>query len=165
MQSKIRLMLGAGFVALLGLGAVAGIAHADRGPGGFGHHGRGGGMFAHMAERYDTNKDGKVSQEEIDANRADWYGRFDADKDSAMTLKEFEALWLEANRQRMVREFQRFDKDGDAKLTLDEYKAPLASIVADMDRNGDNVLSKDDRRRRGKDRRENSPPPPPAEQQ
>ena len=47
----------------------------------------------------------------------------------------------------MVREFQDFDKDGDAKVTLDEYKTPLAHLVENRDRNGDGVLSKDDRRK------------------
>lgn len=166
MQRKTRLMLGGVLAAVIGLGAVASLAHADRGPGGFGKHGGGmGPMWMNMAERYDANKDGKVSQDEIDTNRTERYGQFDADKDNAMSLKEFEALWLEANRQRMVREFQRFDKDGDAKMTLDEYKAPLASIVADRDRNGDKFLSEDDRRRHGDNRRGAVPPPPPAEQQ
>ena len=45
----------------------------------------------------------------------------------------------------MVREFQEFDRDGNAQVTLEEYKAPLAQTVAEMDRNNDGVLSKDDR--------------------
>ena len=66
-----------------------------------------------------------------------------------MSLKEFEALWLEAHRQQMVREFQRLDPNGDAEVTLDEYKEPLSRLVADRDRNGDGALSRDDRRPEG----------------
>ena len=154
MQRKTRLFLATGFAALIGVGTITGLAHADRGPGGWGGHGKHG-MLGEMAERYDANKDGKLSQDEIDSNRTEWHARFDTEKDNALSLKEFEALWLEAQRERMVREFQRFDKDGDAKVTLDEYKAPLAKLVENMDRNGDKFLSRDDRRRGQK--REDAP--------
>jgi hypothetical protein len=149
MQNKTRLALAAGVAAIVGLG-IAGAAQADRG----GYHGHGAGMrggpqmafLMQFTERYDANKDGKISQEEIDNNRSEWLTRFDTDKDGTLSLKEFEALWLEARRREMVREFQRFDKDGDAKVTVDEYKEPLARVVENRDRNGDGFLSKDDRR-------------------
>ena len=139
MQNKTKLALAAGIAGLIGLG-TAGAAQADWD----GHHGFGRGMcgmagmqmggmhpgmgfwFHQLMEHYDTNQDGKISQEEIDKNRADWLARFDTDKDGALSLKEFEALWLEAHRLQMVRDFQFLDRDGDAKVTLDEYKAPLA---------------------------------------
>jgi Ca2+-binding EF-hand superfamily protein len=150
MQNKTKLALAGGVATLIALG-VAGAAQADWSgyPGSrWGMQGMGPGMrfMAHqLMERYDTNKDGKISQDEIDNNRAEWLARFDTDKDGALSLKEFEALWMEAHRLQMVREFQFFDKDGDAKVTLDEYKGPLAHLVRDYDRNGDGFLSKDDR--------------------
>jgi hypothetical protein len=153
MERKTKIWLAAGASALLGVAAIAGIAQADRGHGhGMrGMHGGGGGMMD-MMERYDANKDGALSQQEIDANRTQWHGEFDADKSGDLTITEFEALWLKARREMMVREYQEFDRDGDGKLTLDEYKAPLMATVARMDRNGDGVLNKDDRmRRRGMD--------------
>jgi hypothetical protein len=148
MQIRSRLALAAG-TAVIMLGAAAGSAMADRGgqrghgmhgPSGMGH------FFVRMTERYDANKDGKISQEEIDTNRGEWLVRFDIDKDGTLSLKEFEALWLEARRLEMVREFQRFDRDGDAKVKLEEYKRPLSRLVENRDRNGDGFLSKDDRR-------------------
>jgi hypothetical protein len=51
-----------------------------------------------------------------------------------------------------VREFQRLDPNGDATLSLDEYKEPLSSLVANRDRNGDGLLSREDRGRDGKHR-------------
>jgi len=155
MQNKTKLALVGGIAAVIAL-AAAGAAEADwDGHHRWGMHGMRPGMrvFAvRMTERYDANKDGKISQEEIDNNRTEWLRRFDTDKDGTLSLKEFEALWLEAHRQQMVREFQFFDKDGDAKVTLDEYKGPLANLVRDHDRNGDGVLSKDDMRMRHKHR-------------
>jgi hypothetical protein len=149
MRNKAKFILAAVALSTLGVGALATTAFADR-PGWVGHHG--GGMMRQMMQRYDANKDGKLTQLEIDDNRTEWFARFDADKNGNLNLKEFEALWIEANRQDMIREFQRFDPNGDAALSLDEYKEPLSRIVANRDRNGDGVLSKEDRQRGGKER-------------
>ena len=125
----------------LGVTALVGIAFAAKG-----HHGaRHGGPMIDLAERYDGNKDGLVTQNEIDGNRAEWHAKFDADKSGDLSLTEFQALWTQAHKDRMVREFQEFDANGDAKVLLDEYKKPLATIVADLDSNGDKALGKDDR--------------------
>jgi Ca2+-binding EF-hand superfamily protein len=141
MQNKAKLILAAVALSTLGIGALATTAFADR-PGWVGHRG---GMMRQMMERYDANKDGKLTQQEIDDNRTQWFARFDADQNGSLSLKEFEALWLEAHRQEMIREFQRLDPNGDAAVSLEEYKEPLSRIVADRDRNGDGVLSKEDR--------------------
>jgi Ca2+-binding EF-hand superfamily protein len=151
MTRSKKYMLAAAGASLLGLAAMAGIAQADRGSHdrgwghGFGGHG---GMMQQFTERYDANQDGRISQEEIDTNRTATHGQYDADKDGILNLAEFEKLWLEMNRQRLVREFQRFDADGDAKVTLDEYKKPLQDMVARADHNNDGFLSRDDRRER-----------------
>jgi EF hand len=148
MQNKTKLALTVLALSTLGMGGLASQAVADSGGwGGWGAH-HGGGM-RYFIERYDANKDGKISQQEIDDNRTDWHKRFDVDKNGTLSLKEFEALWLEARRQEMVREFQRLDPNGDAAVTLDEYKEPLSRLVANRDRNGDGVLSREDRRHEG----------------
>jgi Ca2+-binding EF-hand superfamily protein len=136
-------MLGGVAVASLSLLFAAGFANADRGSGW-----RHGGM-ANLTERYDANQDGKISQDEINANRTQWHAEFDKDKSGDLSLAEFEQLWLKARREQLVREYQEFDRDGDGKVTTDEYRSPMANTVANMDRNGDGVLSQEDRRRRG----------------
>ena len=144
MKHKIKIWLAAG-ASLAGAAAlIAGVAQADRGRHGM-HD------VSSLLERYDANRDGALSQEEIDTNRTQWHGEFDKDKTGDLTLAEFETLWLKARRQAMVREFQEFDRDGDGKLTLDEYKAPLNAMVSRLDSNGDGLINKDDRRRRGRD--------------
>jgi Ca2+-binding EF-hand superfamily protein len=145
MERFAKIWLATGATALIGAVAVAGAALADRG----GHHGmrEGSGIMA-MMERYDANKDGNLSQEEIDTNRTQWHGEFDKDKSGDLSLAEFEALWLKARREMMVREYQEFDRDGDGKVTLDEYRAPLNMLVTQMDRNGDGVLNREDRKHR-----------------
>lgn len=139
MQKSTKIVL----VALAGLAVIGGAAFAQKGwRHGFGGHGPMG--FEQMSERYDTNKDGKISQEEIDANRTSWLGEFDGDKSGALALTEFQNLWLKARNQQMVREFQSFDKDGNGQVTLDEYKLPLAQFVAEMDRDNDKAVSGDE---------------------
>lgn len=106
-----------------------------------GHHGewrRGRGGHGQMSRafmrRYDANKDGEVTQEEIDANRVARHGKYDADGDGKLSLEEFQGLWMEAYRRQMVREFQRFDVDGDAAVTLDEYTEPMSDFAERHDR-------------------------------
>jgi hypothetical protein len=153
MQRKTKIFTAGGLAALVALGGVAGFAYADRGGhGGWhgeGHGGKGRGMMGQeMMERYDANKDGKLTQAEIDQNRTQWYGDFDADKNGGLTLQEFTNLWLKARNEMIVREFQFFDRDGNGSLTIAEYQAPMQNMVATRDRNGDGVLSQDDRRMR-----------------
>lgn len=152
MQRKTKLMIAAASTVGLAALALGGYAVADSRHGGMGHgmmdgHGRGFAMLR-MAEdfsdRYDTDKDGKISQEEINANRAQWLADADANKDGKLTLEEFQTLWVRAHRERMVRGFQVFDRDGDASVTLEEYARPLDKIVTAMDQNDDGVLSRED---------------------
>ena len=144
MKHRIKIWLAAGASFAGAAALIAGVAQADRG-------GRGMHDVSSLMERYDANRDGALSQEEVDTNRTQWHGEFDKDKTGDLTLAEFETLWLKARRQGMVREFQEFDRDGDGKLTLDEYKAPLNAMVSRLDSNGDGLINKDDRRRRGRD--------------
>lgn len=132
--AKIALIVVAGFVV------VGGAAFAQKGW----EHGFRGHGFMGMSERYDANKDGKISQDEIDTNRTAWLNEFDGDKSGALALSEFQNLWLKARNQQMVREFQQFDRDGNGQVTLDEYKLPLSRIIAELDRDNDKALSDDE---------------------
>ncbi len=153
MQRRTTLFIALGAAGVLGFIAVADSAFADRkrGPGmhGGGHHGMMAGQVRSMAERYDLNDDGEITQEEIDSNRAEWHAEFSGDGD-AMTLEQFQDLWLRARHRQMVREFQRFDRDGDGEITLEEYQRPMEGFVERFDRNDDQALSRDDMQRRGK---------------
>ena len=61
-----------------------------------GHRGPGG---ANLIDQFDTNKDGKLTQAEIDAARQERLAEFDADKNGALSLEEYQALWLDAMRR------------------------------------------------------------------
>ena len=157
MNTGLKALIIAGAVAATGIAVTAGLADER------GHQGRHGAMYkddggreyqrgrgrgAAMLENFDTDGDGRLTQAEIDAARAERFAGFDADGDGRLTLEEYERLWLDAMRERMVDGFQRLDNDGDAVVTTEEFVAPFATMVSRMDRNEDGVLSAEDRPRR-----------------
>lgn len=177
MRKGTKIALAASAIAIVGAVGLSNIAIAEyRGSSGWGHHGKGHhGMGHHgeghrgwgrhgsshrgrghrgwgihtMMERFDTNEDDKLTQEELDGARKNLLASHDADKDGKLSLTEYEKLWLEVKRRKMVRSFQRTDRDGDAAVTLDEFLKPYSRIVERLDRNEDGVLDKEDRHHRG----------------
>ncbi len=98
-----------------------------------------------LLEQFDTNGDGAVSQDEIDAVRAADLAQYDTNGDGTLSLEEYQAYWMARFYERMVDAFQRLDANGDGEITAEEFNAGLADIVAHLDRNGDGVLNADDR--------------------
>ncbi len=156
-----KVVAAAGLAVVLGTTALAGAVQANDGQSGWRGGDRHAGQMRHSGrhsegghariEQFDANKDGTVTQIEIDQVRTDRFAIFDANKDGKLSLQEFEPLWLEFTRQQMVRSFQHLDPDGDAVVTKDEYLAPTRNMVTRADRNGDGQLSQQDmRHHRGK---------------
>lgn len=161
MNKTTKIVLAAGALAFAGAAGAATFAVAEyRGEGWHGkHHGfnsshgrwhaghrkRGLG-YAHLMERFDSDQDGKLDQDELNKSRTQLLEKHDADKNSELSLTEFEKLWTEVMHQRMVRGFQRIDKDGNANITLDEFLKPYANMVERLDRNDDGRLDQKDRR-------------------
>lgn len=102
-----------------------------------------------MVETYDSDGDGRVTQEEVDTYRSERVGRFDSDGDGALTLEEYQALWLDAMRERMVDRFQYHDDDGDGRVTVDEFSSRTGNLVRARDRDGDGAVSYGDLGPRG----------------
>ncbi|MEO1459248.1 MAG: hypothetical protein AAFV49_17045 [Pseudomonadota bacterium] len=133
------------------------------------HHGRSRGHrarlrgYLQLRDLYDTDGDGRVTQAEIDATRTDRVETFDADADGALSIEEYEALWLDAMRDRMVRRFQRHDRDGDGQVTAEEFQRSTRDLVLMRDRNEDGALDADDFRRRPHSRRASLSEPGPRE--
>lgn len=116
---------------------------------GGGHHEMGGhrGHDTDMMAFFDADKDGRLTQDEIDTVRAGQLEKFDADGDGTLSLAEYQALWLDAMRERMVDRFQDHDADGDGRVTGAEFGRRFAEMVRYMDSNGDGVLDAEDMRR------------------
>ena len=67
-------------------------------------------------------------------------------QDNALQLAEFQPLWLEVMRDRMVDHFQHLDQDGDGQVTDSELAEPLRKIMAYGDTNNDGALGQDELR-------------------
>ena len=74
---------------------------------------------------------------------------FDSDGNGTLSLDEYQALWLDAMRERMVDRFQAHDDDGDGEVTVEEFGEERARLVERMDRDGDGALGPGDLTRRG----------------
>ncbi|MEQ8248300.1 MAG: hypothetical protein RID42_11545 [Alphaproteobacteria bacterium] len=138
-MNKITLAL----LTTLGIAAVSAPALAA-GPHGMRAMHGGAGHGAGLLETFDSNNDGQLTQAEIDTFRTDRLAKFDTDGNGTLSLQEYQALWLDAYRERMVDEFQRHDDDGDSIVTAEEFSEPYANLVSRMDRNGDGVLNADE---------------------
>ncbi len=168
MKTRSKVLIAAALAATIGAAGVAATANADGNSnwrgwrmgdimgmhrqmmmgrcGGDRHHDMRGmrDRIRNFADRYDTNKDGKITQAEIDANRADWFKKYDTNNDGKLSIDEYQNLWLAEHHRQMVRSFQRLDVDGTGAITLEAYDTRYAHIVERLDQNGDGVLSRDD---------------------
>lgn len=97
----------------------------------------------------DTDGDGTVTLAEVEGARAARIAEFDQDGTPGLSLEEYQALWLDNLRERMVDDFQRYDNDGDGIVTAEEFGTPAANLVARADRNGDGVVDGTDQAARG----------------
>ncbi|WP_424928218.1 hypothetical protein [Amaricoccus tamworthensis] len=121
------------------------IVHAKFG-GGRGDHRGGRAMFGQILKNVDADADGSVSQTEIDSYRSALVTGADQSGEGNISLDEFESIYLEIVRNRMVDTFQNLDEDGDGVITQAEMDERFGNIVERMDRNDDGVLNGDDRR-------------------
>ena len=107
-----------------------------------GHHGPGHGAGAIMFRQFDADKDGVLTEAELKSGAAARIEANDANGDAALSLEEFEGVWMEMMRSPMVRAFQRLDEDGDARLTVQELNERIDWALAKMDRNGDGSITR-----------------------
>ena len=123
-----------GVAAAIGGTVLAGASYAN-GDEGFDNHGEHGmGMVATI----DADRDGTLTQGEIDEARTDRSAALDAhdsNGDGSLTLSGFAHLWRETMRPVTVRAFHRLDTDGDTVISRTEYEQPLGDFVLLLNRN------------------------------
>lgn len=145
MKTKSKIIIGtAALAVVIGISA-AGTTHAgyrsSHHGGSWGSHGDRQNM---LFERFDANQDGKITKLEIEARRKQTMDKHDADKSGDLSLGEFQGVFNEIMRQRMVRMFQRLDRDGDGKVTENEIARRLDRMMGWLDRDKDGVIEKDE---------------------
>jgi Ca2+-binding EF-hand superfamily protein len=114
-------------------------------------------------KRFDKNKDGYLSRDELPPRLAERFDRFDQNQDDKLDRKEVEqmlqlvrkALGQAANApakkggeaDRVVNDIlQRMDKNNDGMVSKDEAMGPLKEAFDRLDRNKDGFLDKDELR-------------------
>lgn len=150
MKRHTKIVLG--LVAGLGLASATAVTvSANSGHWGPGKDcgGPGGGRHAgvmRMFDRVDANGDGKVTGAELATFRSERFANADADGNGSISLEEFQTVWMEMTRPRMVDAFQRMDDDGDAAVTDEEFGGRLQRMQSWLDRDGDGAVSREELR-------------------
>lgn len=141
MQKKTFLTLAA-LTAAMGLG-FTGTAFAERGP-------ANGGVMLQMFDAIDADKDGKVTQAEIDAHRAARVTAADANGDGLMSADELAAMRLADMTERAKTEaaemIANLDSDGDGLLSAAEMatRPALGKLFDRADTDDDGAISRDE---------------------
>ena len=124
-----------------GGGPMPGDMLGGMGPGGGFGWGRRAGAWL---PRFDTNKDGIVTLEEMLAAREPLFARLDANKDGVIDDKEIEAQARERFEYWATRLVRWFDKDRDGKITKDEFARYARERFAMRDLNDDGRITAED---------------------
>ena len=140
MKTHTKIFIGAlGTVAIVGGLAFAGTKVMAGPMGSMG--GMGGNHRMEMMERLDGNSDGKITMAEIMAYREQLFAEHDKDGNKAISLSEFEGIWMTQMRPMMVDKFQMMDDDGDGQITDAEVDQKMSRMMRWMDKDDDGALS------------------------
>lgn len=141
----------------LGLTLTGALVAQDHNPGPRQHRGRpGAALRARMLDKFDTDKDGKLSEAERAAARArfqdlrgDIIDKFDTDGDGTLSETERAAI-REQFQARRAELTAKYDADGDGILGPDERKAMWQGIhkqlLEKFDADGDGKLNEAERK-------------------
>jgi Ca2+-binding EF-hand superfamily protein len=92
----------------------------------------------------DTNKDGKVSLEEIHAEQKRLMGAADVNGDGKLSVEEFRRRGRWFIRLRTISFFDMLDTDGDGQISEKEMTDPSARWFKRYDENQDKALDRDE---------------------
>jgi Ca2+-binding EF-hand superfamily protein len=94
-----------------------------------------------ILERVDTDKDGRISKAEADAEGAKLFARLDDNGNGKIEENEMpQRHWARFG----GRMFDRIDADQDGKVTKAEFEAAGARMFQKLDQNGDGIIEKDE---------------------
>jgi len=129
---------------------------------------RGAGAGAGAIQRFDADRDGRVTQEEYLAGLRQRFAAADANRDGGLSAEELPAFLFPARRagttppdneaQRMARMLRRHDTNNDGRLSFDEAQPLMQRRFQRMDANRDGVITAEEARPRRR-----TPANPPAQ--
>ncbi len=103
--------------------------------------GKRGDFSQRILERVDTDKDGKISKAEFDAEGSKLFAKLDENGDGKIAQNEMpQRHWAKFGGQM----FDRLDADHDGKVTKAEFQAAGEKMFQRMDKNGDGTIEKDE---------------------
>ncbi len=88
--------------------------------------------MAGLIKSFDTDGDGTVSAQEMQAGLAAKLAEYDANGDATLSIDEFETLHSALIREKMVDRFQALDADGDGQVTEQELTAAAERMKGAM---------------------------------
>lgn len=91
-------------------------------------------------QRLDTNRDGRVSKEELQISIKRRFGNLDANRDGVISREEFQARKTVAGQS--APSFEQLDADRNGNLSIPEFSAPVLWRFARLDSDGDGFLSR-----------------------
>jgi hypothetical protein len=91
-----------------------------------------GGAQSYAMAKFDTNKDGMLSPEEMTVGVQSELKTYDTDTNGKLSLEEFAVMHAAHTRPMTVRAFQMHDADGDAQVTEAEMVAMAAMMQSHM---------------------------------
>ena len=92
----------------------------------------------------DTNNDGKVTLDEIEAEQARLLGAADLDNDGSLSVEEFRRRGRWFQRLQTTTLFDLMDANGDQVLTAEEIAAPSARWFKRYDKDADGSIVADE---------------------
>ena len=94
-----------------------------------------------ILKRVDTDKDGKISKAEFDAEGSKLFAKLDENSDGKISESEMpQRHWARF----CGKMFDRMDADQDGKVTKAEFQAAGEKMFQRMDKNGDGIIEKDE---------------------
>ena len=138
--------------ALIGSIAISGYALAqdrgDRDGPRHGHRGSPEERVTMLMERFDTDGDGQITVEEIEALRIARFNEADTNSDGVIDATEFQAAVEQRAAERAAEHaaeiFARMDQDGDGQLTQEDLGGREGRLFEHADEDGDGILTEDE---------------------